>query len=191
MTGLHAAAAVLLVIAGLAKVLHPRPTAEMLGTLGLPGVPALAAAIGVGEFALGLLALVVGGPFFAVATGIVYVGFAVVVLRALAVDAPSCGCFGRDDTPPSWIHVVGDLVFAVASFVAAAGSTPLEVMDDQPAGGIPFVIVVGLVAGLAVAAFTALPAALDARHPRRPDRPFTVDTSAREPSASSRPRSTR
>lgn len=189
MTGLHAAAAVLLVIAGLAKVVHPRPTADMLGTLGLPGVPALATGIGVGEFVLGLLALVVGGPVLAVAVGLVYVGFALVVLRALAVGAPSCGCFGRDDTPPSWIHVVGDMVFAVASFVAAAGSTPLEVMDDQPAGGIPFVIVVGLVAGLAVVAFTALPAALEARHPRRPSRAFTVDTSALDASTSGRRRS--
>ena len=165
MTALHASAAVLLVVAGVAKMARPAPTADLLAALGLPGQPAVAATVGLGEVLLGTAALTVGGPLTAAATGLVYLGFTVAVLRALVVGAPSCGCFGRADSPPSWVHVVGDLAFAAVSFAAVAASTPVEVMEGQPAGGVPFVVLVGVIAGLALVAFTALPEALGARHP--------------------------
>ena len=38
-------------------------------------------------------------------------------------------------------------------------------MGDQPAGGAPFVRLVGVIAGLAMVGFTALPEALAARQP--------------------------
>ncbi|MFZ9018031.1 MAG: hypothetical protein ACO23O_13675, partial [Ilumatobacteraceae bacterium] len=98
-----------------------------------------------------------------VAVGLVYLVFAATVLRAMAVGAPSCGCFGRVEAPPSWFHVSGNTVLAAASFVAANGSSPLEVMDAQPAGGVGFVVAVGLLAGLALVVFIALPEAVAAR----------------------------
>ena len=160
---LHVAAALLLIVAGLAKVFRPVPTAELLASFGLPEVPAAVVVIGIVESVVGVLALVTGGHLLAVATGTFYVGFIVVVGRALATGAESCGCFGRVDSPPSWIHVVGNAVFAVASFVAAAGRTPAQVMADQPADGIGFVVGTGLIAGLTLVAFTAVPEALAAR----------------------------
>ncbi len=170
---LHAAAALLLLVAGLAKVFGPGPTVDLLVSLGVPANRQAAITIGAVETAIGITALAVGGSFTATATGVMYVGFTAVVVRALAVGAESCGCFGRADTPPSWFHVVGNTAFAAVSLLAVAGDTPLAVMDDQPAAGFGFVVVVGLIAGLALVAFTALPEALAARSSSTPG--FRVD----------------
>lgn len=164
---LHAAAALLLLVAGLAKIVRPAPTSELLATLGVPGGAVVAIAIGVVESGVGVAALAVGGPLLACAVGSLYVAFTLVVVRAMSAGATSCGCFGRVDAPPSWIHVVGNLALAAVSFVAIAGDTPIEVMDGQPAGGAGFVVMVGVIAGLALVAFTALPEALGARRPGR------------------------
>jgi len=170
-TALFAAAAVLLIIAGIAKVARPSTTADMLFSLGVPdlgflGGERLAVGLGIVETAVGIGALAIGGPAAAAIVGVFYLGFAGAVVRALSVGAVSCGCFGRVDAPPSWLHVVGNTALAAASFVAIAGSTPVEVMDDQPAGGVGFVVLVGVLAGLALVMFTALPEALAARRPR-------------------------
>lgn len=162
---LHAAAALLVLVAGLAKLVRPAPTSQLLATLGLPEHPALTVGIGLGECVVAVAALAVGGPGPAIAVGALYLGFVMVVWRAIAAGAASCGCFGRVDAPPSWIHAVGNLALAAVSFVAVGGDTPVEVMDGQPAGGVGFVLAVGVVAGLALVAFTALPEALGARRP--------------------------
>lgn len=173
---LHSAAALLLLVAGLAKVARPAPTADLLATLGLPPRRELTIGIGIGEALVGLLALVIGGPVLAAATGALYVGFVLVVWRALAAGATSCGCFGRVDAPPSWIHILGNSVFAAVSFVAIAGDAPVDVMDTQPAGGAGFVLLVGVIAGLALVVFTALPEALGARRSVSASAaPFTID----------------
>ena len=160
---LHVAAALLLIVAGVAKIVRPVPTTDLLASVGLPEVPAAVVVIGVVESAVGVLALVVGGSLLAAATGALYVGFVAVVWRALVTGATTCGCFGRANSPPSWLHVVGNATFAVASFVAVAGQTPTQVMADQPASGIGFVLGSGVIAGLALVAFTAVPEALAAR----------------------------
>jgi hypothetical protein len=162
---LHASAALLVLVAGLAKVVRPDPTSDLLATLGLPSGSAVSATIGVGESALGIAALVVGGPATAALVGALYVAFVIVVVRAMRAGASSCGCFGRVDAPPSWIHVAGNTGFASISFVAIVGDSPIDVMDGQRAGGAAFVAMVGVVAGLAFGAFTARPKAPGARRP--------------------------
>ncbi|NDH85371.1 MAG: hypothetical protein EBY65_11005 [Acidimicrobiia bacterium] len=94
---------------------------------------------------------------FRVVVGVLYVVFALAVWRAISVGATSCGCFGRVDAPPTWLHVFGNLALAACSFGAVAGRSPLEVMEDQPAAGVGFVAAVGVLAGLELVAFTALP----------------------------------
>lgn len=163
----------LLVVAGAAKIARPAPTAELLGALGVPALPSVAIAIGLMEIATGIIALAIGGAAIAAVTGALYAAFAVAVVRAIAVGAPSCGCFGRTDAPPSLVHVIGNIVFAGASFAAIGASTPLEVMDDQPAGGVAFVVLIGVIAGLALIVFTALPEAMAARRPAH-RHPFRV-----------------
>lgn len=165
LVALHAAAALLLLVAGLAKVIRPAPTSDLLATFGLPAAHSVAMAIGVVECAVGVTALTVGGALTAAVVGAIYVVFAVVVVRAMRVGAASCGCFGRVDAPPSWIHVVGNVALAAFSFAAVAGDTPIEVMDAQPAGGVGFVVLVGVAAGLSLVAFTAVPAAMSTGRP--------------------------
>jgi hypothetical protein len=177
---LHAAAALLLLVAGAAKIAKPAPTTELLATLGLPERKVLTIAIGVVESAVGLASLAVGGPVAAAATGVLYAGFVVVVWTALSAGATSCGCFGRVDAPPSWIHIAGNAALAAVSFVAIGGDSAVDVMDGQPAGGTGFVLLVGVVAGLALVAFTALPEALGARRGSSPvAAPFHIDRDQR------------
>lgn len=169
---LYASGAVLLVIAGAAKAIRPATAANLIDALGAPTLgpitgERLALVLGVVEVALGISALVLDVPLIAVAVGGLYTVFALTVLRAMAVGAESCGCFGRVDAPPSWFHVVGNSALAVCAFVAAAGRSPLEVMDDQPAAGIGFVVVIGVLAGLEFILFTALPEAVHARRRTR------------------------
>ncbi len=170
-TALHAAAAVLLLLAGGAKIARPSTTADLLFSLrvpllGFPSAEAQAIVLGVLEMALGVAALAIGGVVTAGLVGVFYVGFAAAVVRALMVGATSCGCFGRTESPPTRIHVAGNVGLAVVSFLSIGGATPIEVMNDQPAGGLGFVILVGVLAGLFLVLFTALPEALAARRPR-------------------------
>lgn len=166
-TALYASGAVLLVIAGAVKLARPASTAALIDDLGMaPGSldrDRLARALGVGEVALGLTALVGEIAAIAVVVGVTYVAFAATVVQAKRVGAGSCGCFGRIDAPPSWWHVGGNLGLAVSSFAAAAGRSPLEVMEDQPLGGVGFVVIIGVLAGLELLVFTSLPEALTSR----------------------------
>ncbi|MDW3217409.1 MAG: hypothetical protein R8F63_02240 [Acidimicrobiales bacterium] len=178
LVALHSAAALLLLVAGVAKIVRPAPTGDLLATLGLPGSDAVAVGVGGVETVVGVVALAVGGPLTAALVGAFYVAFAGIVVRAMRAGAASCGCFGRVDAPPSWIHVIGNAALAAVSFAAIAGDAPVEVMEDQPAGGVGFVLVVGVLAGLALVAFTALPEAMGARRPG-PARPeFRIDGDA-------------
>ena len=163
-TALYASAAVVLVIAGAAKVVRPATTAalmEMLGAVLRGSVPGtlLARALGLAEITLGITTLLTDVAAFRVVVGVLYVVFALAVWRAISVGATSCGCFGRVDAPPTWLHVFGNLALAACSFGAVAGRSPLEVMEDQPAAGVGFVAAVGVLAGLELVALTALPGA--------------------------------
>lgn len=178
LVALHSAAALLLLVAGMAKIVRPAPTGDLLTTLGLPGSDAAAAAVGVVEATVGVAALAFGGPVTAALVGAFYVAFGAVVLRAMRAGAVSCGCFGRVDAPPSWIHVIGNAALAAVSFAALAGDTPVEVMEDQPAAGVGFVLLVGVLTGLALVAFTALPEAMGARRPATAGPEFRIDRDA-------------
>ena len=171
-TALYASAAVVLVIAGAAKVVRPATTAALLEMLGafLRGSVAgthLARALGFAEITLGIAALLTNVAALCVVVGVLYVVFAIAVWRAISVGAESCGCFGRVDAPPTWLHVFGNLALAACSFGAVAGRSPLEVMEDQSAAGVGFVAAVGVLAGLELVVFTALPEALEARKSTR------------------------
>ena len=167
-SAIHASAAVLLVLAGAAKLSRPAPGwADLLGFRARTPVVRL---VGASEAAAGVAALFLGGAA-AWAVGLLYAVFAAVVLRALLAGAGSCGCFGRLDAPPSLIHVVGNLVLAAVSFAAAgAPSPPIQVIvqatGDSPAVGAALAVVVVLLAALVLVSFTALPEALGARASR-------------------------
>lgn len=116
-TGVYAAAALLLGAAGIAKVVRPVDTATALRGIGLAvGVGSVRAVAGA-EVAVAAAGLAVPGTWPALAVAASYAAFTAFVAVALARRLPlaSCGCFGRPDTPPSATHVVVDSAAALAA----------------------------------------------------------------------------
>ena len=145
LTGPALVAATLLAVAGAQKLLDPTMTVGALRSLRLPSSPLLVRAGSAVELAVGVGAIAVGGAalWWAVATS--YLLFAAFVAAALREGTMigSCGCFGREETPPHWSHVVLNTALAGLA-VATAMRTPGAVLDalaDHPSEA---VIVVGL-----------------------------------------------
>lgn len=115
--------ALLLALAGAQKVLDPAPAVGALRQLHVPASTLIVRAGAAAELALGLWAIVWGGalPWALVAAS--YLAFAVFVALALqrGTMIGSCGCFGREDTPPHWSHVA--LNASLAVLAAITGST--------------------------------------------------------------------
>jgi hypothetical protein len=167
LAGPFAIAAALLVVGGALKAVDPADSAHALAVLGLPRARLLVRAGGVVEVAVGVGALLVGGPVFAVLMAVSYTAFAGFVLVALHAGRPisSCGCFGKIDTPPSMVHVVIDLAAAVVGLVVAVAGDPValgKVLAAQPLAGVPFVLLVVVGMYAVFLAFTALPRTLAA-----------------------------
>jgi hypothetical protein len=166
LAGPFAIAAVLLALGGAAKAVRPRDTALALAAVGmkfprvLPGrvVVRIGGAV---EAAIGVAAVLVGGPVLCALVAVSYLAFALFVAVALRTGAPisSCGCFGKVDTPPSIVHVVLDLAFAgVATAAAFTGDVALpDVLADQPLAGVPFLLLLAIGCSLVFLAFTSLP----------------------------------
>lgn len=114
------AAAALLIGTGTAKVLRPLPTVRALQSVGWPGPAPLVRAGAVAESALGLASLLIGNHVLLALTAASYAGFSAFVVVAIHRGGvvASCGCVGRDDTPPTIAHVV--LTAALAALSAAA-----------------------------------------------------------------------
>jgi hypothetical protein len=76
----------------------------------------------------------------------------------------SCGCFGREETPPHPTHVALNLVLAAlagATAVASPGA-PLESVVDHPAEGVAIVALAAVSLFLLLAAYVDLPRTLAA-----------------------------
>jgi hypothetical protein len=114
-------AAGLLALAGGAKLFDPTMTAGALRVMGLPSAPGLVRVGAAAEVALGVAAVVVGGPVLWGLVALSYAGFAVFVVAALASGRPigTCGCFGRADTRPTWWHVALDCALGIAALAYA------------------------------------------------------------------------
>lgn len=149
-----ALAAIVLCVAGVAKLRAPRGAAEALGVRA-----AAVRVFAVAELALGAWALAAPGLTAAVIVAAAYVGFAVVAM-VLARRRRPCGCFGEHDRPASTMQSVVSALFAAIAALAA-GSSPHGVswlIARSP------VVLVGLAAATyaAVLAYTALPVAWSA-----------------------------
>lgn len=169
LAGPFAIATVLLAVGGAAKALRPRDTAQAVTAIGIrfPAFLPARVAVRVGgaiELAIGVAALLVGGPVLGVLVALSYGAFAAFVVVALRTGAPisSCGCFGKVDTPPSLVHVVLDVAFAgVAAVAAFVGGVALpDVLSEQPLAGVPFVMLVVIGCSLVFLAFSSLPKAM-------------------------------
>jgi hypothetical protein len=114
-------AAGVLAYAGGAKLLDPTMTAGALRTMGLPASAWLVRLGAAAEVALGVAAVVVGGGVLWALVGLSYTLFALFVVVALVSGRPigSCGCVGRVDIPPTWIHVALNALMGAAASIEA------------------------------------------------------------------------
>jgi hypothetical protein len=161
LAALFAIAATVLLLGGALKTVRAADTVGALQALGLSVSPGAVRAGGLAEALLGAAALAIGGRVTAALMAASYAGFAVFVVVALARGTPisSCGCLGRIDTPPTITHVLVNATAAVVAGVVAAipDAAPVEVIDDQPLVGIPFVLIVAAGVGVVFLLLTALP----------------------------------
>lgn len=164
LTGPALAVAVLLALAGAQKVLDPTMTVGALRGLRLPASPALVRLGAGAELALGVLAIGVGGVVIWSLVAASYLAFAVFVVAALrhGTMLGSCGCFGREDTPPHWSHVAVNVVLAgVALALAGQGDgAPLDALADEPGRGTVVAALAAIAVYLLYALYVELPRAL-------------------------------
>jgi hypothetical protein len=103
--------AVLLALAGLAKLRRPAPATEALRAAGLPAPGALVSLLSAAELAVAAAGLTLGGP---AAPAVLAAAFACLAagaaLGGAAAGGVACGCFGDDDGPAlGHRHVVANL----------------------------------------------------------------------------------
>jgi hypothetical protein len=181
--GIFFIASGLLVLAGLAKTLRPDDTARALFEL----IPArtnplvsfrLARAVvragATAEAAIGVWALVLPRPVSAALVACSYAVFTVVVVYARLHGGAlsTCGCFGRPDTPATWLHVAVNALLAVVAVTVALRTTSGETIHTlvlhQPWAGLPLFFVSGVGLYLTYLALSPLAALEGARRLVRP-----------------------
>jgi hypothetical protein len=156
-------AALVLCVAGIAKLRAPRTAADALTALGLPANERLIRAFAVSELALGAVAVVHPGTAVALAIAACYVVFTALTV-ALARRGEACGCFGASGAPASFGQAA---ISAALAFVAAAAAVAVPRGASWILGQSPLVasiLIMGIVAAVSatVVAYSELPAAWNA-----------------------------
>ena len=165
--GITTIALALLAASGISKALDPDPTRGALKAARLPSFTALVIVLGVLEVVAAVAGIVAGGRWLAVAA-VLYLGFSMFTLAAVwgRIPVQSCGCFGRDDTPPTPLHIVYN--------IAATAAIGYLILTDQQAvpwsnSGIEVALFIGLSligAYLSYLALSQLPRTLSMLSPR-------------------------
>jgi hypothetical protein len=121
LAGSFVAAALLLGAGGAFEVWRPAATVGALRALGVPASPPVVRGGGVLAVIVSAGSVVSLSRPSALALSVFYLLLAGFVVVALTRGVPlrSCGCFGRDDTPPTATHVVVDLAAAVVAALVA------------------------------------------------------------------------
>lgn len=101
---------------GVAKLVDPDPTTGAMKAARMPSSKVLTLALGAFEIVVSIVALTTSWSPALIAAAVLYTAFAVFSFAALRKRIPlqSCGCFGREDTPPSPFHVVFNVLAGVA-----------------------------------------------------------------------------
>jgi len=154
-------AAGLLAMAGAMKVVDPTMTVGALRELGFPVSPVFVRLLAAGELAIGVIAIVQGGVTAWATVAASYVVFTALLVMALRFAKPigSCGCFGRADTAPHWVHVVINVALwgAVVGWVVPLDRAPIDEIADHPAAGTVAVAAALVLVAATFAAFTRAP----------------------------------
>ena len=160
MTAIMAAAAILLVVAGSQKLVDPYPTATAVRQARLPAAAALIRAGGLSEVALGAWFIVAGNAAASGAIAAAYLAFAgfVAVAMAKGIDG-SCGCFGRSDTPPTWLHVVINVALAIVavSYATGAATSPLDALTESSGGSLALAAGIAVLVPILISAYSFAP----------------------------------
>lgn len=156
----------LLALGGALKVGAPLATQGALRQSGLPASGLLVRGMGLVELGVGIWAIATGGAPAGIAVAVLYGGFALFVVNALVRELPvaSCGCFGREDTPPTWIHVVITGLGVGAGVLVAyspPGSVP-AVLGNPDGSPVAFVLLTAAAFAFAYMSLTTLPKTLQA-----------------------------
>ncbi|HEX5722628.1 MAG TPA: MauE/DoxX family redox-associated membrane protein [Acidimicrobiia bacterium] len=140
--------AALLVWSGIRKFADPEPTSGALRAAGLPFSRLSVLVLASIEVGVGAMALLFSGRVYPWAVAVVYAGFAGFVGLAMSRRLPiaSCGCFGKADTPPTWIHLVINLAAVGGSiaYATAGGPSLPSVLGEQPLGGLAYAGFLGI-----------------------------------------------
>jgi hypothetical protein len=145
----HAVAAIVLCVAGMAKLRSPATAAGALGVSAK-----LIRGFSIYELALGAGAL--AWPVLSPLLALTYLGLALLT-GVLARRSQSCGCFGEGDAPASVVQSVLSLVLALAS---VAGAHDLGWLFARPPGSVA-VLLAGILAAVygTVVAYSEIPLA--------------------------------
>lgn len=166
LTGVALVLAGLLVLAGAQKLLDPTMTVGALRSLRLPASSALVRLGSGAELAIGAAAISVGGALLWWLIAVSYAAFGVFIVAALRSGTMigSCGCFGREETPPHWLHLVTDVALAGAAAAVAATSpgAPTEAIADHPLPGAAVLALAGVGLYLLYALLVEVPRTLAA-----------------------------
>jgi hypothetical protein len=166
LAGPYAVAALLLGVAGIAKVVRPAPARRALINLGLP-VPISVIRAGAGaEACLAGAALATGNRVVAAGVAASFLAFTAFV--AVAIVRPTtvgdCGCFGGAESPPTFLHLTINAAFTLVAVLASATGVRSLFTEVRlrPGLGVPLVALVSLATWFAylclseLAALTAL-----------------------------------
>jgi hypothetical protein len=156
LTGPFAIAALVVAIAGVAKLRAPATAADALATLGLPAARWLVRLGAMVEVALAGWCVASPGRWPAVALALAYGGFTAAAVLLVGRRA-SCGCFGGD-AEVSAVHLVLSPLLGLICAAAAVWTPP----DVLAAGSVPLAVGVAGAAYALVLAYTELPAAWSA-----------------------------
>ena len=156
-----AAAAGVLVWAGIAKVAQPRPISVAIYRLAGGPVAVgqrrieslIATTLGVAEILIGLATIVFGGPELTAIVAIAFVAFAAVTARLIRVapDVP-CGCFGAGGPGPTarhvWLNVLAAAIVGAAAAVSISGTSKAtaSIIDHVDGYGTAAISAIGAVA---------------------------------------------
>lgn len=152
------AAAGLLVVAGVPKIVDPLPLVRALRTAGMPAGRLLVRAFAIAEVAVGGWALGAPGRLSAALVAAAYLVFTAFVARVLTRGGVlgSCGCFGKPDTPATRTHLALTGVAALTA-LAVALDPPDGVWSDVDTAGLTTAGLAAVIGFLAWQVMAVLP----------------------------------
>lgn len=169
MISLVSAAALLLAVAGLAKLRQPAPIRSALAAAGIPGAQRLGAKVatrlsGAVELTVAAVALLVGGRIAAALVALAYLVLAGLSARMMSIESgQDCGCFAKPVAVSHW-HTAVNLSCMLAGLIALAvpADSPISLLGQSPVTASAQLLAAAVLAYLAYLLMTALPELLTA-----------------------------